>query len=116
MCGDMGGRGIDPAKTCAPSCGGPDGGTPIPALRKSLGLCEAVALSLSIVAPTMAMAFNVALAAGAAAPLAFAIGTAVLAIVGLSFVAFAASPMPARPMPTSPWNSVRASAFSPAGR
>jgi amino acid transporter len=65
--------------------------TPISALRKNLGLCEAIALSLSIVAPTMAMAFNVALAAGAAgaaAPLAFVIGTAALAIVGLSFVAF----------------------------
>ncbi len=61
------------------------------ALRKNLGLMEAVALSLSIVAPTMAMAFNVTLAvgaAGSAAPLAFAIGTVALAIVGLSFVAF----------------------------
>src|SRR5579875_3293993 len=61
-------------------------------LRKNLGLIEAVALSLAIVAPTMAMAFNVTLAvgaAGAAAPLAFAIGTVALAIVGLSFVAFA---------------------------
>jgi amino acid transporter len=60
-------------------------------LRKNLGLIEAVALSLAIVAPTMAMAFNVTLAvgaAGAAAPLAFAIGTAALAIVALSFVAF----------------------------
>jgi amino acid transporter len=60
-------------------------------LRKNLGLIEAVALSLSIVAPTMAMAFNVTLAAGAAgaaAPLAFAIGTLALVIVGLSFVAF----------------------------
>jgi amino acid transporter len=63
----------------------------MPALRNNLGLVEAVALSLAIVAPTMAMAFNVTLAvgaAGAAAPLAFAIGTAALAIVGLSFVAF----------------------------
>jgi amino acid transporter len=63
----------------------------IAALRKNLGLIEAIALSLSIVAPTMAMAFNVTLAvgaAGAAAPLAFAIGTIALAIVGLSFVAF----------------------------
>ena len=61
-------------------------------LRRQLGLPEAVGLSLSIIAPTMAMAFNVTLAvgaAGAAAPLAFAIGTVLLAIVGLSFVAFA---------------------------
>lgn len=61
-------------------------------LRRNLGMIEAVALSLSIIAPTMAMAFNVTLAVGAAgraAPLAFAVGTASLAIVGLSFVAFA---------------------------
>lgn len=60
-------------------------------LRRNLGIIEAVALSLSIIAPTMAMAFNVTLAAGAAgqaAPLAFAVGTVALAIVGLSFVAF----------------------------
>ena len=60
-------------------------------LRRNLGMIEAVALSLSIIAPTMAMAFNVTLAAGAAgaaAPLAFAVGTVALAIVGLSFVAF----------------------------
>ena len=41
-------------------------------LRRQLGLPEAVGLSLSIIAPTMAMAFNVTLAvgaAGAAAPL-----------------------------------------------
>jgi amino acid transporter len=61
-------------------------------LRRQLGLAEAAGLSLSIVAPTMAMAFNVTLvvgAAGQAAPLAFAIGTLLLALVGLSFVAFA---------------------------
>ena len=61
-------------------------------LRRNLGLIEAIALSLSIIAPTMAMAFNVTLAvgsAGRAAPLAFAVGTVALAIVGLSFVAFA---------------------------
>ncbi|WP_198034181.1 APC family permease [Acidihalobacter ferrooxydans] len=61
-------------------------------LRRNLGLIEAVGLSLSIVAPTMAMAFNVTLAAGAAgtaAPLAFAVGTLAMAVVGLSFVAFA---------------------------
>ena len=61
-------------------------------LRRNLGLIEAIGLSLSIIAPTMAMAFNVTLAvgaAGSAAPLAFGIGTVALAIVGLSFVAFA---------------------------
>lgn len=58
---------------------------------RRLGLLEAAGLSLSIVAPTMAMAFNVTLVvavAGEAAPLAFAIGTAMLALVGLSFIAF----------------------------
>lgn len=61
-------------------------------LRRQLGFAEAAGLSLSIVAPTMAMAFNVTLvvgAAGQAAPLAFAIGTVLLVLVGLSFVAFA---------------------------
>jgi amino acid transporter len=61
-------------------------------LRRNLGLIEAIGLSLSIIAPTMAMAFNVSLAVGAAgraAPLAFLVGTVALAIVGLSFVAFA---------------------------
>ncbi len=60
-------------------------------LRRNLGLIEALALSLAIIAPTMAMSFNVTLAAGVAgpaAPLAFAIGTLALAVVGLSFVAF----------------------------
>jgi len=35
-------------------------------LRRNLGLIEAVGLSLSVIAPTMAMAFNVTLAVGAA--------------------------------------------------
>ncbi len=64
----------------------------MPHLRRNLGLIEAIGLSLSIIAPTGAMAFNVALAAGAAgraAPLAFVVGTVALAIVGLSFVVFA---------------------------
>src|ERR1700753_1027319 len=58
-------------------------------LNKNLGLLEAVGLSITIIAPTLAMAFNVSLAAqvaGPAAPLAFAICTGVLLIVGLSFV------------------------------
>jgi amino acid transporter len=61
-------------------------------LRRNLGGLEVVGLSLSMIAPTTAMAFNVTLAAGAAgvaAPLAFAISTVALVIVGLSFVAFA---------------------------
>lgn len=58
-------------------------------LHKKIGLLEAVALSIAIIAPTLAMAFNVSLAAkvaGPAAPLAFAIGTAAMLVVGLSFV------------------------------
>ena len=61
-------------------------------LTRRLGLIEAIGLSLSVIAPTMAMAFNVTLAAqaaGPAAPLAFAVGTIVVGTVGLSFVAFA---------------------------
>jgi amino acid transporter len=61
-------------------------------LARQLGIVEAIGLSLSIIAPTMAMAFNVTLAAqsaGRAAPLAFAVGTVALAVVGLSFVSFA---------------------------
>src|SRR5215831_16589938 len=59
--------------------------------QRKLGLAEAVALSLSIVGPTMAMAFNVSLvvrAAGRAAPLDFVIGTVALGIVARSFVWF----------------------------
>ena len=62
-----------------------------PALKRKLGLAEAMALSLSIVGPSMAMAFNVPLAvraAGQAAPLAFAIGTLALGVVALAFVRF----------------------------
>jgi amino acid transporter len=47
-----------------------------------------VGLSISIIAPTLAMSFNVGLAAkmaGTAAPLAFAIGTVSMVVVGLSF-------------------------------
>lgn len=61
-------------------------------LHRSLGTLEAFTLSLAIIAPTLAMAFNVALsvqAAGRAAPLAFLIGGATMALIGLSFVAFA---------------------------
>ena len=60
-------------------------------LARRLGLFQATGLSISIIAPTTAMAINVSLtahAAGRTAPLAFAVGTAVMAIVGLSFVGF----------------------------
>jgi amino acid transporter len=65
---------------------------PMTTLRRNLGLIEAVGLSISMVGPTVAMAFNVTLAAGVAgtaAPLAFVIGCAALLVVGLSFVLFA---------------------------
>ena len=61
-------------------------------LRRSLSAFEAFTLSLAIIAPTLAMAFNVSLAAqaaGRATPLAFLIGGATMALIGLSFVAFA---------------------------
>ena len=61
------------------------------ALARKRGLLQTIGLSISIIAPTAAMAINVSLtaqSAGRAAPLAFAIGTAVMAIVGVSFVAF----------------------------
>jgi amino acid transporter len=54
-------------------------------------LLEAVGLSVATIAPTLAMAFNVSLAvqfAGPAAPLAFVIGTILVLIVGLSFIAW----------------------------
>ncbi|WP_158944242.1 APC family permease [Granulicella sp. S190] len=60
-------------------------------LKRNLGLLEAVGLSVSILAPTLAMSFNTIFAvqaAGAAAPLAFLIGTAAMLLVGLCFVAF----------------------------
>jgi amino acid transporter len=60
-------------------------------LQRNLGLLEAVGLSVATIAPTLAMAFNVSLAvqfAGPAAPLAFVIGTILVLIVGLSFIAW----------------------------
>lgn len=60
-------------------------------LKRNLGLFEAIGLSLSVIAPTMAMALNVAMAvgvAGAAAPLGFAVGTVMVVIVSLSFIFF----------------------------
>jgi amino acid transporter len=54
-------------------------------------LLEAVGLSVAAIAPTLAMAFNVSFAvqfAGPAVPLAFVIGTILVVIVGLSFIAW----------------------------
>ncbi len=61
-------------------------------LRCSLGTFGALSLSIALIGPTMAMAFNVKLAAkvaGQAAPLAFLMGGAAIALVGLSLVSFA---------------------------
>ncbi len=60
-------------------------------LSSRLNLPEAIALSLSVVSPTVTAAFNITLivaAAGPAAPLAFAIGAIAMALVALSFLAF----------------------------
>lgn len=60
-------------------------------LKRRLGLPEALSMSLSIVGPSMAMAFNVSLAArfaGRAAPLAFAIATIALGMVAVAFARF----------------------------
>src|SRR6202045_5544566 len=60
-------------------------------LVKRLSLPEAIGMSLSVICPTVTAAFNVTLvvqAAGAAAPLAFAIGTVAMVLVALSFMAF----------------------------
>ena len=60
-------------------------------LISRLSLPEAIGLSLSIICPSVTAAFNVTLVAqstGAAAPLAFAIGTVAMALIALSFMAF----------------------------
>ncbi len=67
--------------------------TPLPAatLDRRLGLAEALGISIAIISPSIGMAFNVVLVAqvaGVAAPLAFALGTGVMIVVALSFVAF----------------------------
>jgi amino acid transporter len=59
--------------------------------RRSLRTIETFGFSLSIIAPTLAMAFVTTLtaqSAGWAAPLAYLIGGAIVTIVALSFVAF----------------------------
>jgi amino acid transporter len=61
-------------------------------LASRLSLPEAVGLSLSVISPTTTAAFNITLvaqAAGPAAPLAFAIGMFGMALIALSFMAFA---------------------------
>jgi amino acid transporter len=66
-------------------------GMQLPHLRRSLGAIEAFGFSLSIIAPTLAMAFTTTLAAqsaGRAAPLVHPIGGIIVTIVGLSFVEF----------------------------
>jgi amino acid transporter len=63
----------------------------VPNLRRSLGAIESFGCSISIAAPTLAMAFNTILlaqSAGRAAPLTFLIGGIAVTLVGLSFVAF----------------------------
>lgn len=60
-------------------------------LRRSLGAIEAFGFSLSIIAPTLAMAFTTTLtaqSAGRAAPLSYLIGGIIMTLVALSFVAF----------------------------
>lgn len=61
------------------------------ALRPTVTTLGAFTLSVAMIAPTLGMAFNVSLAAGAAGratPLAFLLGGLVVAVLGLSFVAF----------------------------
>src|ERR1700733_14236566 len=59
-------------------------------LVSKLKLPEAVALSLSVISPTVTAAFNITLvvqAAGPAAPLTFAIGTLAMVLIAFSFIA-----------------------------
>ncbi|MDI3317533.1 MAG: APC family permease [Bacillota bacterium] len=59
--------------------------------RNSLGLLEVVALSISIIAPTMAMSLNTPLVAGAsggAVAITFAVATVAMVLAGVSFVEF----------------------------
>ncbi len=60
-------------------------------LVSRLNLPEAIALSLSVISPTVTAAFNITLivqATGPGAPLAFAIGTVAMILVAFSFMAF----------------------------
>ena len=61
-------------------------------LRSTLNLPEAIGLSMAITSPTVTAAFNITMvvgAAGAAAPLAFAVGMAAMLLVAVAFIAFA---------------------------
>ena len=61
-------------------------------LRRSLGAVEAFGFSLSIIAPTLAMAFTTPLtaqSAGRAAPLAYLIGGIIVTLVGLAILLLA---------------------------
>jgi len=61
-------------------------------LKRRLSLPEAIGLSLSIVAPILTAAFNISLVvgkAGAAAPTTFALGTVLVGLVAIAFIAFA---------------------------
>jgi amino acid transporter len=61
-------------------------------LASRLRLPEAIGLSLAVISPTVTAAFNITLvvqAVGEAAPLVFAIGMVAMALVALSFMAFA---------------------------
>ncbi len=67
--------------------------TPLAAatLERRLGLAEAAGISIAIISPSIGMAFNITLVAavaGAATPLCFVLGTLVMTVVALSFVAF----------------------------
>ncbi len=60
-------------------------------LNRTLKLPESIGLSLSIVSPTLAAAFNITLvvrSAGHAAPLTFVLGAVAMALIALSFIAF----------------------------
>jgi len=88
-------------------------------LVKRLSLPEAIGLSVSVICPTVTAAFNITLvvqAAGAAAPLAFAIGTVAMVLVALSFMAFTHRvATPARPTRISRTPSAAVWASSRAG-
>src|SRR5579875_672144 len=56
--------------------------------KNYLSMVEVLALSVSIIASTLAMAFNTSSAAGAAVPLAFLVSTIAILFGGVSFVEF----------------------------
>jgi len=78
--------------------------------------CEAIALSIGIMAPTAAMALNGSLAAGitgSAVPLAFLLATIAVGLASFSFIQLAAiSPIVAPSTHLTALHSGRAQAFS----